>query len=1621
MKYSRNRPALNLLAGGGKTGVLMAIVTHYRINAGEISDRGRGRRNMQIQLSRVNRKTAAVSARSIFAAFILTLLSPTLSFAQLSCADAEPLSKSTCSMDVGADLVIGDSSGCKNIKIERSRENSRGNNNALGKITIESGGQLCILDGRDDITIETAGIDIKNGGALRVGSKTAPIGQRVVTLRFTGERPTHCQYPPQPLDADCFAGSDDDFTKGIQVRAGATLELYGAKGVPKSPSSLPEEAMCDDSGKCSWTHLSKPAGPKALYGEGKGVGSPVTDDTTLHLARDVSEDWRQGDWIVVGGTSFSPFESEFVRIESVTTKGGGSVIMLDPETPLVHYHFGGPDPGFASDPSNPNKQSSSFEAGMGKNYGVDERAPIGLISRNIKLTAAIEDAPRGGRSIDPRNRHWGGEIKILRNFETVAIAGVEIEQFGKEKLASYPIHFHMAGAIADANAPLINANSIHHSYNKCITIHDTQNMTVQNNVCARIVGHIFYTEAGTEKDVNFFGNLGLGAMSHSFGIQTPEQEKQYWWRGDYMVRQQRGLADYDGFMVYDTASQMGTAFMQDGKLVAGSRGSCALPEGNGGLVLKGKPFAPQPVPTPPPDKEVKFKGACPPGHLYFEPSSGFWITHPTINLIGNSIGGCQGAGKGYWYLANPANQYAHLGRFRNNRAHGCFSGLYAENDVGTNGAFLSSREGGMFGGQDKLMVFDGFTGFRIRDRGIWLRPAWFVVKNARLATVRDAVSLLTAGGADGVVPGGWLLFKNSVVVGISSNNVDRFGPCPYPDQAGQGTGFQGENVGCIDRTPNPDLAKRGEFIERGYPRPDWNFFGFYIYDGPARIFDNRFVNFNNDIRPYLTTADRAFLDFWGVVRQPYRILDGWNQDHPWEYEGDAALGWFNVNQSSYPPTQASEGFIFDNVDLRHQIFTEKVNFGGFADGDKNTVLVDRDGSLTDMKVVDENGDDVPDVFPISFNNLPLLAASNSADECLAEGQQNMLLEDHPTSLISPGEIASFEFFALLDSGLDLKFAQEVTFTKDILDYPTLPGFETKHFDMTLNGRNGLGVWEPKFTNGFAYTIQTAPATQVEPDGKPPKIGQAGIPKFVSMGYTDAHTTDLETTPFVTRVGICYKTKGSSHVPSASDFEIKRGYKSYGQVFGGNEDHLTPRFWNLLQDCKDLDNANPDNTDFPGFANPGCPAEGKAAPIDGRCDGGLFPGTLNGACTYPLFDTFTPVNDITKLTPESYFYDQQSGMLYLLIVQDVPNARIFEDGKEQSPSPLGNCLAPNSDPDCPVACADGEFQNPFPDCSCTSDFNPCPQANDPAEEYYACPAQGCPLYTVKVNDSQYVPGESDCDPYQKPEFVQKEPFDFAKDFFPDSKVYKLAYVTDDTVVEREPVVGMPVLFKGDEEDFPHYEAVNAPSDQCPVNAAAAIPPWGATADAFFLLANGPAGMQLTVTQNGSEIPVIQPGPTNPEAVLQAIAAKDPVKLEATFTENQDCEIDFTVSKTEETPDGRNPKITIINSTCNPQPQPPNAPPPYKLLVFSPPKSIGGNSRTPEEAVDDLIEDLEDLIDGGPLEQTQASPLLKQLTQTGNSQTPEEVADDLIEDLPDLIDGGPLERIQTRTPLNRFDGP
>ncbi|MBC8122833.1 MAG: hypothetical protein H7Y22_13455 [Gemmatimonadaceae bacterium] len=52
-------------------------------------------------------------------------------------------------------------------------------------------------------------------------------------------------------------------------------------------------------------------------------------------------------------------------------------------------------------------------------------------------------------------------------------------------------------------------SSIHHSYNRCVTLHGTNQVTVQSNVAYDAIGHCFFLEDGIETKNVFDQNLGL--------------------------------------------------------------------------------------------------------------------------------------------------------------------------------------------------------------------------------------------------------------------------------------------------------------------------------------------------------------------------------------------------------------------------------------------------------------------------------------------------------------------------------------------------------------------------------------------------------------------------------------------------------------------------------------------------------------------------------------------------------------------------------------------------------------------------------------------------------------------------------------------------------------------------------------------------------------------------------------------------------------------------------------------------------------------------------------------------------------------------------------------------------
>ena len=79
-------------------------------------------------------------------------------------------------------------------------------------------------------------------------------------------------------------------------------------------------------------------------------------------------------------------------------------------------------------------------------------------------------------------------------------------------LARYPIHWHLVG---DAKGQYIKNASIHDTYNRCVTVHGTNDLRVENNVTYNTVGHCFFLEDGIEHGNEFVRNLAIQTKCHT--------------------------------------------------------------------------------------------------------------------------------------------------------------------------------------------------------------------------------------------------------------------------------------------------------------------------------------------------------------------------------------------------------------------------------------------------------------------------------------------------------------------------------------------------------------------------------------------------------------------------------------------------------------------------------------------------------------------------------------------------------------------------------------------------------------------------------------------------------------------------------------------------------------------------------------------------------------------------------------------------------------------------------------------------------------------------------------------------------------------------------------------------
>jgi hypothetical protein len=181
--------------------------------------------------------------------------------------------------------------------------------------------------------------------------------------------------------------------------------------------------------------------------------------------------WKVGDEIVLASTDYDPRQAERRRITAIR----GNTITLDKKLDYMHF---------------------------GKiTFGVDERGEVGLLTRNIKIQAS-EDAEQS---------YFGGHIMAMPSSK-MFVSGVELNRMGQHMtLARYPIHWHLVG---DAKGQYIKNAAIHDTFSRCVTVHGTNDLRIENNVTYNTVGHCFFLEDGIEHGNEFVRNLAIQTKCH---------------------------------------------------------------------------------------------------------------------------------------------------------------------------------------------------------------------------------------------------------------------------------------------------------------------------------------------------------------------------------------------------------------------------------------------------------------------------------------------------------------------------------------------------------------------------------------------------------------------------------------------------------------------------------------------------------------------------------------------------------------------------------------------------------------------------------------------------------------------------------------------------------------------------------------------------------------------------------------------------------------------------------------------------------------------------------------------------------------------------------------------------
>lgn len=212
------------------------------------------------------------------------------------------------------------------------------------------------------------------------------------------------------------------------------------------------------------------------------VANAKEGDSTISVNSDLAV--ATGDKIAIAPTSYKFDQAEERTVTDVTVQGSQIVLNLD--RPLEYAHIG---------------EVEKYNTPSGTKT-LDMRANLAIINRNIKISPSSTELADETKI--------GGHIMIMRSSKGL-LSSVQLDRMGQMgHMARYPFHWHLAGNV---NGQYIENSSITNSYQRCVTIHGTNNARVTNNVCYNHFSHGFFLEDGNETDNIIEENIGILAKA----------------------------------------------------------------------------------------------------------------------------------------------------------------------------------------------------------------------------------------------------------------------------------------------------------------------------------------------------------------------------------------------------------------------------------------------------------------------------------------------------------------------------------------------------------------------------------------------------------------------------------------------------------------------------------------------------------------------------------------------------------------------------------------------------------------------------------------------------------------------------------------------------------------------------------------------------------------------------------------------------------------------------------------------------------------------------------------------------------------------------------------------------